>query len=43
MGSLLDERKDTGVALVTYSPFLASIRGDPRYKAFLRRLNLPVE
>ena len=36
-----DESRDIGVAFVTFSPFLASIRGDPRYKAFLRRLNLP--
>jgi TolB-like protein len=38
-----DERRDLGVVMVTYSPFLASIRGDPRYKAFLRRLNLPAD
>jgi hypothetical protein len=43
MGSLLDERKDIGVIFVTYSPFLASIRGYPRYKPFLRRLNLPLD
>ena len=35
-----DERKDLGIQFTTYSPFLASIRGDPRYDAFLRRLNL---
>jgi len=38
-----DESRDIAVSFVTYSPFLASIRGDPRYKAFLRRLNLPTE
>jgi len=38
-----DDNRDLAIAFVTYSPFLASIRGDPRYKAFLRRLNLPTE
>jgi len=33
---------DGGLTFLTYSPFLAGIRGDPRWAAFLRKLNLPV-
>jgi tetratricopeptide (TPR) repeat protein len=35
------ERRDLGLIFLRFSPFLASLRGDPRYPAFLRRLNLP--
>jgi serine/threonine-protein kinase len=35
-----EAQMDLGLLFVTYSPFLASIRGDPRYVALLRRLNL---
>jgi len=34
-------QRDGGVTLVKYSPLLRSLRGDPRYPAFLRKLNLP--
>ena len=35
-------RKDPGLAYVTYDPLLRDLRGDPRYGALLRKLNLPV-
>jgi TolB-like protein/Flp pilus assembly protein TadD len=38
-----DESRDLAVAFVTYSPLLANIRGDSRYVALLRKLNLPVD
>ena len=37
------EREDTGVHLLTHSPFLASIRGDPRFAGLLRKMNLPLD
>jgi TolB-like protein/Tfp pilus assembly protein PilF len=37
-----DERRDLGMAFLTYSPFLAGIRRDLRYQAFLRKVNLPI-
>ena len=32
---------DGGLAIVKVDPLLRSLRSDPRYKAFLRRMNLP--
>ena len=34
---------DEGIEFVRADPAFASIRGDPRWRAFLRKLNLPVE
>jgi len=36
-------RRDAGLPYVKYDPLLRDLRGDPRYPAFLRRLNLPVD
>lgn len=36
-------QRDGGLPLVKYSPLLRSLRGDPRYPALLRRLNLPAD
>ena len=35
-------QNDLNVIGLTYSPTLASLRGDPRYAALVKRLNLPV-
>jgi tetratricopeptide (TPR) repeat protein len=35
--------RDTGIGHVTYDPTLRGLRGDPRYKALLRKLKLPVD
>jgi TolB-like protein len=34
-------RRDNGLTNFTRDPFLRNIQGDPRYKAFLRRMNFP--
>jgi serine/threonine-protein kinase len=36
-------RRDSGLLGVAYDPFLRRIHGDPRWKPFLRKMNLPVE
>ena len=36
-------RRDAGLPYVKYDPLLRDLRGDPRYPAFLQRLNLPVD
>jgi eukaryotic-like serine/threonine-protein kinase len=40
---LAAERLDGGVYMTKFSPFLRSLRADPRYAAFLRKVNLPAE
>ena len=40
---LAAERLDIGIWMVKISPFLRPLRGDPRYTAFLKRVNLPVD
>jgi tetratricopeptide (TPR) repeat protein len=34
-------QKDAGVAFIKGDPLLKNIEGDPRYKAFLKKMNLP--
>jgi len=34
-------QRDTGIGLLSYDPVFRQLRGDPRYKAMLRKLNLP--
>jgi tetratricopeptide (TPR) repeat protein len=34
-------QKDTGLFLIKYDPFFKNLKGDPRYKAFLHKMNLP--
>jgi TolB-like protein len=34
-------QRDGGMAMIKYDPFLAPLRGDPRYAAMLRKLGLP--
>ena len=34
-------QRDGGLTYLTYNPFLNSLRGDPRFKALLRKLKLP--
>ncbi len=34
---------DPGLTLVKADPTLRGLRGDPRYAAFLKKLNLPTE
>ena len=34
-------QKDSGLYLIKSDPFFKNLHGDPRYKAFLRRMNLP--
>jgi tetratricopeptide (TPR) repeat protein len=34
-------QKDTGLSVIKYDPFFKNLKGDPRYKAFLRKMNLP--
>jgi len=34
-------QKDTGLRMIKSNPFFKNLKGDPRYKAFLRRMNLP--
>ena len=36
-------QRDGGLLMVKFTPLLRSVRGDPRYHALLRRLNLPVD
>ncbi len=36
-------RRDAGLPYVKYDPLLRDLRGDPRYPAFLQRVNLPVD
>jgi hypothetical protein len=33
-------QKDAGLYLIKSDPFIKNLRGDPRYKAFLRKMNL---
>ena len=33
---------DTGLPLVKSDPLLRSLRGDPRYRALLKKMNLPL-
>jgi TolB-like protein len=40
---LAAERLDIGIWMVKISPFLRPLRGDPRYAAFLKKVNLPVD
>jgi hypothetical protein len=34
-------QRQVGLVLVKFNPDFNSIKGDPRYKAFLRKINLP--
>jgi len=34
---------DTGLRMVKYDPMLRALHGDPRYAAFLQKINLPVD
>jgi len=34
---------DSGMRFTIHDPMIAGLRGDPRYKALLRKMNLPVE
>ena len=34
-------QRDSGLGDVKVNPFLASVRGDPRFKAILRKMKLP--
>jgi serine/threonine-protein kinase len=36
-------QRDAGLRFVKYDAFLRNLRGDPRYAAFLRKMNLPVD
>ena len=36
-------QRDAGLRYVKYDPFLRKIRGDPRYVAFLQKMNLPAD
>ena len=36
-------QRDGGLNQVKYEPLLRSLRGDPRYAAFLKKINLPVD
>ncbi len=36
-------QRDGGLVLVKTDPTLRSLRGDPRYAAFLKKINLPVD
>jgi hypothetical protein len=33
---------DGGLTWLTHDPFMAPLRGDPRFRAFLQRLKLPL-
>jgi hypothetical protein len=35
--------KDPGISWIKTDPLLRKIRGDPRYAALLRKLNLPAD
>jgi len=35
-------QRDGGLSFITYDPLLKALRGDPRYKAFMRKMRLPV-
>ena len=37
------EQHDAGLTYLKYDPLLRSLRGDPRYKALLKKMNLPVD
>jgi TolB-like protein len=37
------EEKDPALTAINWSPFLRPVRGDPRWKAVLRKMNLPVD
>jgi hypothetical protein len=34
-------QRDSGLYLIKADPFFGKLKGDPRYKAFLRKMNLP--
>jgi hypothetical protein len=34
-------QRDTQLPMLTFDPLVAGLRGDPRYKAMLKKLNLP--
>jgi len=34
-------QRDSALALIKWDPLVASLRGDPRYVALLRKMNLP--
>ena len=34
-------QRDSGLTLITNDPFLANLRGDARWSAFMRKMNLP--
>jgi TolB-like protein/Tfp pilus assembly protein PilF len=35
-------QRDGGLSFITYDPLLNALRGDPRYKAFMRKMRLPL-
>jgi len=37
------EQHDAGLTYLKYDPLLGGLRGDPRFKALLRKVNLPVD
>lgn len=37
------EQHDAGLTYLKYDPLLGGLRGDPRYKALLRKVNLPAD
>ena len=41
--SRADEQLDTGILMVRYDPLLRKLHADPRWKALLRKMNLPVD
>jgi hypothetical protein len=41
LGSAADHH-DAGLVYVKFDPFLKPLRGDPRYAALLKKLNVPV-
>ena len=42
LGNAVDHH-DGGLYYVKFDPFLRPLRGDPRYAALLKRMNLPVD
>jgi tetratricopeptide (TPR) repeat protein len=36
-------QRDAGMSMLKFTPLLRSLRGDPRYAALLRKLNLPLD
>jgi hypothetical protein len=35
--------RDSGLTLITNDPLLANLRGDARWSAFMRKMNLPAD